>query len=188
MVGQGSGLSSHMLLGSPHLESLTTVEIEPEMLEGSRVFLPATRRVFEDPRAEFVIDDAKSFLAQGGDPLDLILSEPSNPWVSGVSSLFSDEFYRRVSDRLAPGGVFGQWLHLYEISDALVLSVLAALHQNFPSYQVYLVHSADMLIVAGKDQEMSTPDWTVFDYPMVAADLSRTYPFEPVLLEASSIA
>ena len=185
VVGQGSGLSSHMLLGSPHLESLTTVEIEPEMLEGSRVFLPATRRVFEDPRAHFVIDDAKSFLAQGGDPLDLILSEPSNPWVSGVSSLFSDEFYGRVHDRLAPGGVFGQWLHLYEISDALVLSVLAALHRNFPSYQVYLVHSADMLIVAGRDPEMSSPDWTVFDYPMVAADLARTYPFEPVLLEAS---
>jgi len=185
VVGQGSGLSSHMLLGSPHLESLTTVEIEPQMLEGSKVFLPATRRVFEDSRSHFVIDDAKSFLAQGGAPLDLILSEPSNPWVSGVSSLFSDEFYNRVSDRLAPGGVFGQWLHLYEISDALVLSVLAALHRNFPSYQVYLVHSADMLIVAGADPETSVPDWTVFDYPMVAADLSRTYPFDPVLLEAS---
>jgi len=185
VVGQGSGLSSHMLLGSPHLESLTTVEIEPEMLEGSRVFLPATRRVFEDPRSHFVIDDAKSFLAQGGPPLDLVLSEPSNPWVSGVSSLFSDEFYHRVRDRLAPGGVFGQWLHLYEISDALVLSVLGALHRNFPSYQIYMVHSADMLIVAGRDSEMPAPDWTVFDFPQVADDLSRTHPFEPALLEAA---
>lgn len=185
VVGQGSGLSSHMLLGSPHLESLTTVEIEPEMLEGSRVFLPATQRVFQDPRSRFVLDDAKSFLAQGGPPLDLILSEPSNPWVSGVASLFSDEFYGRVSRRLAPGGVFGQWLHLYEINDALILSVLGALHRHFPSYQVYLVHSADMLIVAGRDPEMPPPDWGVFRYPDIARDLVRTHPFQPVLMEAS---
>jgi len=59
VIGQGSGLTSHMALGSPNLESLVTVEIEPEMLAGSRVFLPATRRVFEDPRSTFVIDDAK---------------------------------------------------------------------------------------------------------------------------------
>lgn len=185
VVGQGSGLSSHMLLGSPHLESLATVEIEPAMLEGSRIFLPATRRVFQDPRSRFVIDDAKSFLAQGGDPLDLILSEPSNPWVSGVASLFSDEFYTRVQARLAPGGVFGQWLHLYEIDDGLVLSVLAAIHRNFPAYHVYLVHSADMLIVAGRDPGLDAPDWSVFEYPGVAEDLARTHPFHPSLLDAS---
>jgi spermidine synthase len=185
VVGQGSGLSSQMILGSPNIESLVTVEIEPQMLEGSRVFLPATQRVFEDPRSRFVIDDAKSFLAQGGEPLDLILSEPSNPWVSGVSSLFSMEYYQRVRARLAPGGVFGQWLHLYEISDALVLSVLAALHQTFPSYQAYLVHSADMLIVAAVEAEMPAPDWSVFDFPDVAQDLARTHPFTPGLLEAS---
>jgi predicted membrane-bound spermidine synthase len=185
VVGQGSGLSSQMVLGSPNLESLVTVEIEPQMLNGSRVFLPATERVFEDPRSRFVIDDAKSFLAQGGEPLDLILSEPSNPWVSGVSSLFSVEFYARVRDRLAPGGVFGQWLHLYEISDALVLSVLAALHQTFPSYNVFLVHSADMFVVAGTEPELPAPDWSVFDFPLVAQDLARTFPFTPELLEIS---
>jgi spermidine synthase len=185
VVGQGSGLSSEMVLGSPHIESLVTVEIEPAMLEGSRVFLPATRREFEDPRSVFAIDDAKSFLAKGGEPLDLILSEPSNPWVSGVSSLFSSEFYARVRNRLAPGGVFGQWIHLYEISDELVLSVLAAVHRNFPDYQVYLVHSADMLIVAGTDPELPPPDWRVFEFPAISQDLSRTYPFSPELLEAS---
>ncbi len=185
VVGQGSGLSSHILLGSPHLESLTTVEIEPEMIRGSRVFLPATERVFQDPRSRFVVEDAKSFLAMGDDPLDLILSEPSNPWVSGVSSLFSHEFYTRVRERLAPGGVFGQWLHLYEISDALVLSVLGALHRSFPDYQAYMVHSADLLIVASRDPDMASPDWSVFRFPEVASDLARTHPFTPELLEAS---
>lgn len=185
VIGQGSGLTSQMVLGSPNLESLVTVEIEPEMISASRAFLPATRRVFEDPRSIFVVDDAKSFLAQGGEPLDLILSEPSNPWVSGVSSLFTSEFYARVRERLAPGGIFGQWIHLYEISDGLVLSVLAAIHQNFPAYQVFLVHSADMFIVAGIGSNLPEPDWSVFRFPGIAADLARTYPFTPELMEVS---
>ena len=61
----------------------------------------------------------------------MIISEPSNPWVSGVSGLFTTEFYSRVRSYLIHDGVFGQWIHVYELDDALVLSVLAALHQNF---------------------------------------------------------
>jgi hypothetical protein len=105
--------------------------------------------------------------------------------VSGVSSQFSTEFYARVRERLAPGGVFGQWIHLYEISDALVLSVLAAVHRNFPSYQIFLVHSADMFIVAGTGSALPKPDWNIFRFPGVREDLARTYPFEPELMEAS---
>jgi predicted membrane-bound spermidine synthase len=185
VIGQGSGLSSHMLLASPVLESLVTVEIEPRMIEGSRIFLPATQRVFEDPRSRFIIDDAKSYLAAEGESLDLILSEPSNPWVSGVSSLFTQEFYARVRERLAPGGVFGQWIHLYEMEDGLVLSVLAALHEVFPSYAVFLVNSTDMLIVAGVDEELMEPDWTVFQWPGAEEDLSLTFPFHAEFLESS---
>jgi predicted membrane-bound spermidine synthase len=101
-IGHGSGMSSHVLLGSPLLEDLTTIEIEPQMIEGSKAFLPANRRVFEDPRSHFRIDDARSVFAAGGVQYDLILSEPSNPWVSGVSGLFTDEFYQRTRRALAP--------------------------------------------------------------------------------------
>src|SRR5581483_9178195 len=98
--------------------------IEPEMVRGSRHFWPANRRVFDDPRSRIVIDDAKSFFASSGQRYDIILSEPSNPWVSGVSGLFTTEFYARVRRYLSDDGVFGQWLHLYELNDGLVLSVL----------------------------------------------------------------
>ena len=94
VIGHGSGLSSHLLLGSDSLEWLTTIDIEPEMIEGSRLFLPANNRAFLDPRSTHVVDDAKSYFASTGRRFDLILSEPSNPWVSGVSGLFTDEFTR----------------------------------------------------------------------------------------------
>ena len=148
VIGQGSGMTSHLILGSPELQSLTTIEIEPAMIEGSKQFRAANWRVFDDPRSHFALDDAKSFFAQHKGTFDIIVSEPSNPWVSGVSGLFTTEFYSRVRRYLSPNGVFGQWLHLYEIDDGLVLSVLAAIHKNFASYEIFMTSNADILIVA----------------------------------------
>ncbi|HYV98050.1 MAG TPA: hypothetical protein VE967_11390, partial [Gemmatimonadaceae bacterium] len=184
VIGFGSGVSSHLLLGSPEMQRLTTVEIEPAMPAGSRLFLPANRRVYEDPRSTIVIDDAKSFFAAAGHRFDLIMSEPSNPWVSGVSGLFTDEFYQRVKRYLNPDGVFGQWLHLYEINDELVGEVIAAIHRNFPAYEIYYTSSVDVLIVATPAPHLRTPDWSVVNYPYIAEDLTRFRPLSPALFDA----
>jgi predicted membrane-bound spermidine synthase len=188
VIGQGSGMSSHFLLGSPHLKRLTTIDIEPEMVRGSRLFYPVNRRVFDDARSEFVYDDARSVFASASRQYDFILSEPSNPWVSGVSGLFTDEFYRRARQYLTPHGIFGQWLHLYEINDELVLSVVRALHRNFPSYRIYLTNDVDILIVASADSVLPEPDWSVFDYPKVADDLRRFRRITPEALEGTVVA
>ena len=184
VIGNGSGMSSHLLLGSPVLEKLVTIEIEPEMINGSHTFYPVNHRVFDDPRSQFVHDDAKSYFAASNRKFDLILSEPSNPWVSGVSGLFTDEFYQRIRTYLTPNGVFGQWLHLYEIDDGLVLSVIKALHKNFASYQIYLTAESDILIVASNQPELPKPEWSVFQLPMIAKDLARFRPLTPDVLES----
>lgn len=187
VIGQGSGMSSHLLLGSPVLAHLVTIDIEPQMIRGSHLFHPANRRVFDDPRSEFAIDDAKSYFAAGRRRYDLILSEPSNPWVSGVSGLFTTEFYHRVRTYLNPGGVFGQWLHLYEIDDGLVLSVIRAVHENFPSYEIFLVGNYDMLIVASNERVLPRPDWGVLQYPDIAKDLRHVLPMTGEHLEAARV-
>ena len=184
VIGQGSGMSSHFLLGSPHLRSLTTIDIEPEMIRGSRrAFYPANKRVFDDPRSAFAVADAKSYFASAGQRYDLILSEPSNPWVSGVSGLFTTEFYARLRGYLSEGGVFGQWLHLYEIDDALVLGVIAAVQANFASYEIYLVANTDILIVASMRDSLPQPNWSVVHFPGVAEDLRRATPLSPSALD-----
>ncbi|MFL5615960.1 MAG: fused MFS/spermidine synthase [Gemmatimonadaceae bacterium] len=188
VIGQGSGMTSHLLLGSPNVKHLATIEIEPQMIAASRAFYPANRRVFDDPRAAFVLDDAKSYFAASGRRFDLILSEPSNPWVSGVSGLFTTEFYRRVRTHLADGGVFGQWLHLYELDDALATMVLAALDQNFPSYEIFFTSNADILIVASNAPALPTPDWRVVDFPGLADDLRRAIPLTADALDATRLA
>ncbi|HEX6435372.1 MAG TPA: hypothetical protein VFZ87_14080, partial [Gemmatimonadales bacterium] len=176
IIGQGSGMSSHMLLGNPDLKELVTLEIEPQMIAGSRIFYPANRRVFDDPRSKIVIDDAKSYFASEQRKYDLIISEPSNPWVSGVSGLFTTEFYGRIRQYLTQDGVFGQWVQAYELDDTLILSVLAGLHQNFRSYEIYLAPNSDLLVIASNRANLPEPDWTVFQYPALQKDLCRFIP------------
>ncbi|MFN2316422.1 MAG: spermidine synthase [Gemmatimonadales bacterium] len=188
VIGHGTGMSSHFMLASPVVEEVVTIEIEPRIVDGSRVFEPANRRVFDDPRSRHVFDDAKSFFAAANRQFDIILSEPSNPWVSGVSGLFTAEFYERVKRYIAPDGLFGQWLHAYELSDGLVLSVLSALDANFADYRIYAVSSHDVLVVASPNGKVPEPDWSVFEWPELVKDICAFHPIRPAHLEAALVA
>jgi hypothetical protein len=118
------------------------------MAEGARLFHPVNRRTFEDPRSHIIFDDAKAYFAAAESKYDIVVSEPSNPWVAGVSSLFTVEFYREIKRYLADDGILGQWMHGYELSDELLLSVLAAVDREFVDYRIYRVGSRDWLILA----------------------------------------
>jgi hypothetical protein len=93
-----------------------------------------------------------------------------------VSGLFTTEFYGRMRRYLAPGAVFGQWLQTYELDDELVESVLAALHQNFADYRVFMIDSGDLLIVASSTGPLPRPDWSVTGLPEIRKDLCRFLP------------
>jgi spermidine synthase len=187
VIGQGTGMSGHLLLGSPGLKDLYTIEIEPEMIRASRAFYPANRRVFDDPRSHYVVDDAKSYFAAAGRRYDLIFSEPSQPWVSGVAGLFTEEFYGQVARYLEPDGVFAQWIHLYDIDDRLVLTVLAALQRQFRDYEVFMPTVTDMLVVATNAGAVPRPDWSVFQLPGIAKDLCHQILFTAEALEATRL-
>ena len=183
IIGWGSGMTSHVLLGNDRLKEVVTIEIEPEMIDGARVFYPVNRRAYDDPRSRVVIDDAKSYFASEHRRFDIILSEPSNPWVSGVAGLFTTEFYARLREYLTDDGVLGQWIHTYELDDGLVLSVLAAINQNFRSYQIFVVSSGDLLVVASNRAELPAPDWSVFQMAGPRADLCHFHPVTPESVE-----
>ncbi len=151
LIGFGSGVTCHTVLGSPHLTTLDTVEIEPQMVDGSRFFMPVNYRAYNDPRSNIVFDDAKAYFASAGRKYDFIISEPTNPWVSGVSSLFTVEFYQEVKRYLKPGGVLGQWLQGYELSDELMMSVLAAIDREFEDYLVVRIGTLDWVILSSPD-------------------------------------
>jgi spermidine synthase len=166
-IGHGSGITATALLTSDRLERLVTIEIEPRMVEGSLVFLPINQAAFDDPRSSYVFDDAKSFFSYQRERFDLIVTEPSNPWVSGTAGLFTKEFYSQVGGFLTDEGVLVQWMQLYELEDDLFLSVMAALDAAFEAYRVYLVGDADVVIVASPRGSLGAPDWSVTSSPSV---------------------
>jgi len=173
VIGFGSGLTTNTLLGDPRLESVDTVEIEPTMVDGARVFGKRVERAYSDPRSHIHFEDAKTYFAANRSRYDLIVAEPSNPWVSGVAGLFSQEFYHFVPQHLQPGGLFVQWLQLYEIDDELVASVVRALSLSFQDYRIYLSNSADMLIVARADGPVGDLHPELLAEPRLESDLKR---------------
>jgi len=174
VIGIGTGLTTHTLLGSRTLRSVETVEIEPAMAEASMRFAPRNSSAFADPRSHIVFDDAKAFFSTYNRKYDIIVSEPSNPWVSGVSSLFTTEFYRLIRRHLNENGVLVQWFQMYEIDSSLIASVLRALGENFPDYAVFAATGSDLLIVAGDPGTLSRPLADVLAaMPGVARELRR---------------
>ena len=173
-IGMGSGLTTHVLLSTPTLAAVDTIEIEAGMIEGAKHFWPRNARAYTDPRSHLHIDDAKTFFSSHQTRYDIIVSEPSNPWVSGVAGLFSKEFYGLLANRhLADGGIFVQWLQLYEFDLRLLTSVLKALSPNFADYAVYVTLPGDILIVASRGHALPPLDTNAFDQPGVARELNR---------------
>jgi spermidine synthase/MFS family permease len=172
-IGMGSGLTSHVLLSVPWLERVDTIEIEKAMVEAARRFQPRVDLTYTDPRSHIHIDDAKTFFSSHFEHYDIIVSEPSNPWISGVSGLFSEEFYQLIKGYLSNDGILVQWLQLYEIDINLVASLLKALAGNFADYAIYASDDTNILVVAKKSGTLDAPDPEVLKQDGLAAELRR---------------
>jgi predicted membrane-bound spermidine synthase len=171
-IGMGSGMTSHTVLLWPGIEQLDTVEIEAEMIAAAQEFRPKTELVFTDPRSFIHVEDARTFFSLSKEKYDLIISEPSNPWVSGVSSLYTREFYQRIKKSLKHDGYLVQWLHLYEINSTLVFSVLKALSENFSDYRIYATNNFDVVIIARAEDPVEKPGKEIFELDGMRNELS----------------
>jgi len=173
VIGIGCGMTTSVLLGQPNLERVDTVEIEPKMVDGAAFFKPMSAPLFDDPRSRIVIDDARTYFSSTGARYDIIVSEPSNPWVSGVSSLFSEEFYQRVSQHLNDDGLLAQWVQLYELTPELIGSVLTAVHKTFPHVTLFATDDSNIVIVASKARAIGPIKPEIFGAKALAARMGR---------------
>ncbi len=148
VVGHGSGFTAAAALAAGAGRT-DIVELEPAVIQGSRLFHEPGHDPLDDPRVTVHLEDARTLLAHGGGRYGLVISEPSNPWIAGENNLFTVDFFRRVRARLEPDGVFCQWLQLYELSPATFHSLLGAFLEVFPDAHLFcLWRSFDVLLVA----------------------------------------
>lgn len=172
VIGWGSGLTTHTLAGSGLPELIETVEIEPAMQQGAKLFGARVSRAYEDPRSVLRVEDARTYFATGNRKYDVIVSEPSNPWVSGVASLFTREFYGFVRRHLARDGILVQWIHAYELNDRLFGTMAAALLEVFPESEMYVTNTSDFIFVA-RTGARRPPRWEALASAPLAAELAR---------------
>lgn len=149
VVGLGSGITAGSVLRHP-VERLDLVEISQEVVEGNRFFAPHNYDVLKDARLRLYVEDAKTFLKIAPVGYDVIISEPSNPWIAGIGNLFSVEFYRDVRDRLGPEGLVVQWFHAYEMTDETVKLVLRTFVSSFEHVTLWAPMPGDFLLVGSK--------------------------------------
>jgi spermidine synthase len=146
IVGLGSGVTLASALVHA-IDSVDVVEISPEVMEASAQFADVNRRALDDPRARLVRGDGRTHLSLTSRRYDVIISEPSNPWMAGVATLFTREFFLTVRDRLSPAGIFCQWAHTYDVSDADLRSIVATFQAVFPEGTMWLAGDGDLLLV-----------------------------------------
>jgi spermidine synthase len=184
IVGLGSGVTAGAVAAHPLVQRIEVVEISPEVVAGARWFRDHNRHALEDPRLRLVVDDAKSFLQVAARQYQVIISEPSNPWMAGVAGVFSREFYEQCRAHLAPGGLMAQWVQLYEFSDETFDMVLATFSSAFPHVGLWQTHVRDVLLVGSVEPPSFDLDLLVarLAQPAVKADLERIQVTNPVLL------
>jgi spermidine synthase len=148
VIGCGSGVTVGAALRS-NPERITLVELESAMIRAAHLFESVNHAFWADPRVTIVEDDGRNFMGRRGPLYDVIISEPSNPWMTGAASLFTVEFFRLASARLNPDGTFLQWLQIYELAPERIASVLKTFQAVFPHVLVFTpaLDSNDLLIV-----------------------------------------
>jgi predicted membrane-bound spermidine synthase len=147
VIGLGSGMTCGAVMRHPTMEHLDVVEISPEVVAAARLFGFANDQILDKPKTRLIVEDAKSFLQITDQRYDVIISEPSNPWMAGVAGVFGLEHYASCRARLKPGGLMVQWVHTYESGDAALAMVLATFLSVYPCVSVWQGTLGDLILI-----------------------------------------
>ena len=147
IIGYGSGVTVGAATTIPELQEIDCIEIEPAVLGAAPHFETINRKSYENPKVKVTFDDARDFMNVTKKQYDIIISEPSNPWIAGVASLFTAEFYDRAAQVIKPDGVFIQWVQLYELHPDDLRMILREFQRKFPEVSVWNTGIGDLILV-----------------------------------------
>ena len=157
IIGLGTGVTAGAALDFP-VKAVTQVEIEGAVMEAARLFQAANRNALENPRLHLVTEDGRNYLLAQPAKFDAIISEPSNPWMSGVANLFSREHFLLLKDRLQTGGVVCQWMQLYSLRPEDFRMVMRTFHSVFPRVHIFQTSPGDVLLLGSENEPSFDPD------------------------------
>jgi spermidine synthase len=153
VIGLGSGVTTGSALAYP-VDKVDIVEISAAVIEAANFFNNSNNHALRDPRVNMYVTDARNFLLLKENKYDLIISEPSNPWMSGVANLYTKEFFEIVCNSLNQGGLHCQWIHSYSMKSDDFAAILRTMSEVFKYVQLWELMSTDFLIL-GSDEQIS---------------------------------
>ena len=156
VIGLGSGVTVGSALTTGTVRHADVVEISPEVVEASKFFDRESGRPLRAPGVNLIVGDGRSHLLLTKQRYDVIVSEPSNPWMAGVAALFTREFFEAARARLKPDGLICQWAHTYDISSTDLRSIVRTFSSVFPQGTMWLVGDGDLLLI-GTNGEAIAP-------------------------------
>jgi spermidine synthase len=158
LIGYGSGATARAVNSYPTVRNVHVVEIEPAVMEASEFFESVNDNVNLSPGVDIIVDDARSYIIASGETYDVIVSEPSNPWISGIGNLFSKDFYETARSRLDKNGIFCQWVQLYGLRQEDFMMILKTFSTVFPQTTIWQTSLDDAMLIGLKEPHH------VFDY------------------------
>lgn len=178
IVGLGTGTTAGWVADVPEMKQVDVVELEPAMADLARHhFAPVNRDVLNKANVHLIPGDAREALLAAGSRYDLIISEPSNPYRAGVSTLFTQEFYAAAKARLNEHGLFAQWVQGYEVDAQAIRQVYATLTSVFPHVETWISGPNDLLFIG----HLTPPEYTMeqlrarIAQPLMAEALKRVW-------------
>lgn len=159
VIGYGSGVTVGAAATFKEVEGIDCLEIEPAVVGAAPVFTSINRNSFENPKVHIMYDDARNYMNVTRKQYDVIISEPSNPWIAGVASLFTSEFYDRAVQVLKPDGVFAQWVQLYELDPEDLRMILHEFQAKFPEVSAWNSGGDLILIGTKQPQHLNMERW-----------------------------
>ncbi len=150
VIGYGSGMTVGALAASDQVAHIDVVELESTVYDAADAWFGGYNgRPEADPRVKRWVGDGRNLLLSSNETWDIIVSEPPNPWVAGVADLFTQDFYAVAKTRLAPGGLFAQWVQIYELHPDTVRSIWATFASVFPDLHAFRTSGNDALLIGG---------------------------------------
>lgn len=147
VIGFGGGHTTNALT-STALNLIRVAELENAVIEAVENIGNHATNTLRDDKVDLLINDARNTLLVNQSSYDLIVSQPSHPWLAGAGNLFTKEFFEIVSNRLNKGGIFAQWINLFNMDTTTLLSILKAYYKVFPfGFTVALTDSGDLLVL-----------------------------------------
>ena len=138
IVGFGAGVTAGSFVVHPEVQKISICELEPEIPPHSdQYFGPENHHVLHDKRTHITYDDARHFVLTSPDKYDIITSDPIHPWVKGMASLYTTEYFDLCKRHLNPGGFVTQWVPLYESNLEAVRSEIATFFEAFPNGSIW---------------------------------------------------